>query len=281
MTIDEGKGPGLVSVDWLQKHLFDPQVIVFDCRYDLLAPGSARADYESGHIPGAYYLDLEVDLAGPLGDHGGRHPLPTAELFAQCMAHKGVTANTYCVAYDIDGVGSARLWWLLRYFGHDQALVLDGGLRAWQRSGGLVTAEPTPPRQGNFEARPGHLPIVDGTLLTTTNGHYLMDSRSAPRYRGEVEPIDHVAGHIPGAKNYDYQLVFDEPARYRPASHLANHFGEIASQAKPIVYCGSGVSACVNLFALNLIGVEAALYPGSWSDWISYRDNPIAIGPNP
>lgn len=267
----------LIEPNWLLDHLSDADIVIFDCRYNLRNPSQARVDYNSGHIPGALYLDMESDLAGPVTHHGGRHPIPSATAFAETMTRYGVTESTYCVGYDVDGVGAARLWWLLRYFGHRKALVLNGGYHSWLKNDYPISHDAPQPKPGIFQAHPGHMPTIHFASINSRH-HYVMDSRAEERYRGDIEPIDKVAGHIPGAAHYDYQKVFDAPGHYRSKEDLINHFAKIPAQRPPVLYCGSGVSACVNVFALQLIGVTAILYPGSWSDWISYPENAIMAG---
>lgn len=269
---------GLVQVDWLKTHLTDQSVVIFDCRYNLQEPSKALQAYREGHIPGAYRLDMERDLAGPVGAHGGRHPLPTPESFSARLRECGVTETTYCVAYDEDGSGAARLWWLLRYFGHERVGILNGGIAAWQANGLTLSTEVPPEGSGTFVAHPHSLPTVSAHDLANPHQWFLMDSRNAARYRGEKEPIDRKSGHIPGARPFDYQEVFQSPARYHDSAFLARHFADVPGDQKIVTYCGSGVTACVNLFALYQIGIDATLYPGSWSDWISYPNHPIATG---
>ncbi len=268
----------LIDSDWLNVHLTDPEIVIFDCRYNLQDPSQASQAYHAGHIPGAYRLDMETDLAGPVGIHGGRHPLPKSEVFSARLRECGVTDQSLCVAYDEDGSGAARLWWLLRYFGHDRVALLNGGITEWKIKALPVSKETPNPRAGTFVARPHSLPTVSMHDLAGPHRFYLMDSRNAVRYRGEKEPLDIKAGHIPGARPFDYQKVFQAPARYHPADFLTEHFADVPRDGKVVVYCGSGVTACVNLFALSQVGIEGTLYPGSWSDWISYQGNPVATG---
>ncbi len=269
---------GLIEVEWLKSHLNDPEVIVFDCRYNLQDPNKAVNAYRAGHIPGSYRLDMETDLAGPVTVHGGRHPLPNPELFSARLRECGVTEDSYCVAYDDDGSGAARLWWLLQYFGHHRVGILNGGIASWTADNLPLSADIPPTRQGTFIAHPHSMPTVSAEELKGPHDWFLMDSRSAARFRGEQEPIDAKAGHIPGARPFNYQEVFEAPAKYLPMATLQQHFANVPRDSSVAVYCGSGVTACVNLFALSQIGIKGFLYPGSWSDWISYPDNPIAIG---
>lgn len=269
---------GLVDADALAVRLAEPQLVIFDCRYSLHDPQKAATDYQSGHIPGAYKLDMEADLASEVNAHGGRHPIPSPDTFSKRLRECGVNQDSYCVAYDEDGSGAARLWWLLRYFGHERVGILNGGIVDWNARSLPLSVDIPPQRNGNFVARPGSMPTIGVGDLSQVQKYFLMDSRNAVRYRGEQEPIDVKAGHIPGARSFNYQEVFEKPARYLPAESLKRHFAAVRRDQEVVVYCGSGVTACVNLFALSQIGIQGLLYPGSWSDWITYHNNPIAIG---
>jgi thiosulfate/3-mercaptopyruvate sulfurtransferase len=257
----------------------DPgRVTLLDVRWQL-AEGAQPDLYASGHIPGAVFVDLDRDLASPPGPRG-RHPLPAAEDFAAAMRAAGVSGGTRVVAYDdANGLAAARAWWLLRYFGHDAVAVLDGGLTAWIAAGGeLVGGDETPEHQGTFRARPGAMPILDaeaaGRLATAG---VLLDARAPERYRGESEPLDRVAGHIPGARNWPMARTLDENGRLRPRSELAEAVADL-SGAEVGAYCGSGITAAHTVLALELAGIEAALYPGSWSEWVADPDRPVATG---
>lgn len=248
--------------------------IVVDCRYALADPGAGREEYAAGHIPGAYYLDLVEDLSGPVGRHGGRHPLPAPEAFAATLAELGIHRGSEVVAYDDSRFAfAARLWWMMRSLGYRPPRLLDGGYGAWLAAGG--EAETVVPR-----AHPCETPDVghwtgccdfDGVREAQAGGALLVDSREPRRYEGLEEPIDPVAGHIPGAINRPWQGVTDDRGAARDETGLRAHWGDALSARAPVVYCGSGVTACVNLFSLALLGREdARLYPGSWSDWCSH-----------
>ncbi|WP_151082545.1 sulfurtransferase [Nocardioides cynanchi] len=244
------------------------------------APGRER--YDAGHLPGATYVDLDDDLADPPGADG-RHPLPTPERFVAAMQRAGVCQDSTVVVYD-DGpaTAAARLWWLLRDYGHDDVLVLDGGLRAWSDAGRPVSTTPTASGPGDWTGRPGQLPTVgaDGAAGLARDGG-LIDVRAAVRFRGEQEPLDPVAGHIPGAVNAPLTDLTDELGRFLPSSALAAHFEalSVSGSARVAAYCGSGVTACQTLLALRLAGLEdGALYPGSWSGWITDPSRPVALG---
>lgn len=290
-----------------------PAIVIVDCRFSLMQPHLGRQQYEAGHLPGAYYLDLNQDLSSPVGRHGGRHPLPDPTVLADKLTAMGVTSETWVVAYDDSRFAfAARLWWLLRYLGHDRVAVLNGGWSAWQAAGLPTTTDLPLPRQGNFLPQPNLSAIVDihriRAGLPPIEGHQpsqaetvppslLIDSREAVRYRGESEPIDPVAGHIPGAINAPWQEVTDEQGFVRSLDWQRDRWHTLLgdgteipeSSARPeisenleispeiIVYCGSGVTACVNLLSLHQVGIPAKLYPGSWSDWCSYLIEPVEI----
>lgn len=270
----------VISAVWLHEHLNDPQVVVVDCRFALMQPELGEQQYQTSHIPGAYYLDLDRDLSSPVGQHGGRHPLPDPEAFAAKVRAIGVNSEgssgpTLVVAYDDSRLAFAsRLWWLLRYFGHLNVAVLDGGFSAWQAAGYPVTAEIPAPQTGNFTPQPHPEQVVDINVVKARKDlpHVvLIDSREGDRYRGEREPIDPVAGHIPGAVNYPWQEVTNEQGFLKPTAEQRDRWSQVASADEILVYCGSGVSACVNLLSLELAGLnQGKLYAGSWSDWCSY-----------
>ncbi|CAL9543601.1 Putative thiosulfate sulfurtransferase SseB [Streptomyces sp. enrichment culture] len=271
---------------------------LLDVRWDLAGP-SRRPDYEAAHLPGAVYVDLETELAGPVGEGTGRHPLPDPEVFGAAMRRAGVRQGHPVVVYDGGrGWAAARAWWLLRWAGHEDVRVLDGGLAAWE---GPLTGEVPQPPEGDFTPRPGALPVLDadGAAALARTG-VLLDARSGERYRGEVEPIDRVAGHIPGAVSAPTTENTVEntaagvsgnagnaagrpPGAFRPAAELAARFAGLGIDADTEVgvYCGSGVSAAHEVLALAIAGIDAALYPGSWSQWSADPSRPVATGPEP
>jgi len=277
-----------VSVAWLSEHLDDPGVAIADCRFSLMQPELGQQQYQVGHIPGAYYLDLNQDLSSPVGLHGGRHPLPdvaslTTKLEALGVKSKSLDHPTLVVAYDDSRQAfAARLWWLLRYLGHDRVAVLDGGWSAWQAAGYPVTESVPPTKVGRFSAKPRLDWVVDRVQVAAQKalpGVALVDARERDRYRGEREPIDPVAGHIPGAVNYPWQDLTDARGFLRPEVEQRQRWASLEQAAEIIVYCGSGVTACVNLLSLDLAGIRTGkLYAGSWSDWCSYPENPIGKG---
>ena len=263
-------GP-LVDVDWLRAELGQPGLRVVDCRWRLGRPGAGREAYLAGHVPRAAFLDLDTDLADPPGERG-RHPLPDPARFAAAARAAGVSAGSRVVAYDEAGEGgAARLWWLLRHFGHDDVAVLDGGLTAWREEGGeLVPGEEHPPA-GDFTARPRDDDAAEADEIEA-GGLTLIDARAAERYDGRVEPVDPVAGHIAGAAN----VPFGELAlggRYLPPAELRERLEQAGAteEGEFVAYCGSGVSACTLVLAAELAGLRARLYPGSWSEWCRYH----------
>ncbi|GAA2341565.1 sulfurtransferase [Streptomyces cuspidosporus] len=256
--------------------------LLLDVRYQLGGP-PGRPAYEAGHLPGAVYVDLESELAAPPGP-AGRHPLPELSVFAAAMRRAGVRGDRRVVAYDGgQGWAAARAWWLLRWAGHPSVRVLDGGLAAWTEAGGPLTTEATALPEGDFEPRPGALPLLDadGAAALARRG-LLLDARAAERYRGEVEPIDPVAGHIPGAVSAPTTENVAPGGLLLPAEQLAERFAGLGAtaDAEVGVYCGSGVSAAHQVLALAVAGIPAALYVGSWSEWTADPARPVATGPD-
>ncbi|MEV7084368.1 sulfurtransferase [Streptomyces sp. NPDC093085] len=253
--------------------------VLLDIRYTLGGP-NGRPAYEAGHLPGAVYVDLDAELAGPPGAEG-RHPLPDVAVFGAAMRRAGVRADTPVVTYD-GGLGwaAARAWWLLRWAGHPDVRVLDGGLAGWE---GPLSTELPVPAEGDFRPVPGGLPVLDadGAAALARDG-VLLDARAGERYRGEVEPIDPVGGHIPGALSAPTAENMAENGTFRPAAELKERFMALGATGADVgVYCGSGVSAAQQVLALELAGVTAALYPGSWSAWTADPARPVATGPDP
>jgi thiosulfate/3-mercaptopyruvate sulfurtransferase len=260
----------------------DAPPVLLDTRWRLGGPPGA-ASYLASHLPGAVFIDMDRDLAGPPGA-GGRHPLPDTAAFQAALRRAGVSAGRPVVAYDDgDSVAAARAWWTLRFFGHRQVRVLDGGFSAWTAAGLPVTADVPDAPAGGFTAMPGRMPAVDadGAAVLGRSG-VLLDSRSAERYRGEADPVDPVAGHIPGALSAPVTGSIAAAGRFRQPAELAERFAALGATAGRAVgtYCGSGVTAAHEVLALALAGVPAALYVGSWSDWITDPGRPVATGPD-
>ncbi|HEY9596116.1 MAG TPA: sulfurtransferase [Cyanophyceae cyanobacterium] len=269
--------PFVVSAQYLSEHLDDPHVAIADCRFSLAEPELGYQHYQHSHIPNAHYWNLNQDLSSPVARHGGRHPLPDTSQLAEKLAARGINfQETLVVAYDDSRFAfAARFWWLLRYLGHDRVALLDGGWGAWQSQGYPVTnAIPTIPQPGTFEPqlRSDWVVDIDGVKARKEQPDVvLVDSRESDRYAGLREPIDPVAGHIPGAVNYPWQEVTNAQGYLRPIAEQQQHWADVAQAQDVLVYCGSGVTACVNLFSLELSGIHTGkLYAGSWSDWCSY-----------
>ncbi len=251
--------------------------VLFDCRFSLADPAEGRRLYGLGHIPGAHYLDLNRDLAGPVREHGGRHPLPDPARFAATLARFGVGRDTAVVAYDDSRLAfAARLWWLMRSLGYQVPALLNGGYQGFLQAGGkpegIVPASRAVavPAVGAFHGCCG----IDGVRAAQAGSAVLIDSREPRRYAGLEEPIDPVAGHIPGAINRPWQGVTDSTGRVLNSAAQRAHWGNALDAEELVVYCGSGVTACVNLFSLALLGREdATLYAGSWSDWCSWGES--------
>lgn len=271
-----------ISITDLRARLDDPALRLVDVRFVLGRPDAGREAHAAGHLPGAVYLDLERDLSGPVGVHGGRHPLPAPADLAAVLGAAGIGTRSHVVAYDAgDAMVAGRLWWLLRWLGHDAVQVLDGGFAAWVAAGGPVTQDPVRPPTTTFEPRLRPEMLVDRADVLARLGdprRVLVDARAPERYRGEVEPLDPRAGHVPGAVNLPFAGNL-EGGGFRSPEVLRARFAALADADEVVVYCGSGVSAAHDLMALEAIGVRGAkLYPGSWSDWVSYPDAPVALG---
>jgi thiosulfate/3-mercaptopyruvate sulfurtransferase len=276
-------GSPLVSADRLAAELASSAPpVVLDCRWQL-AGGADRPAYDWGHLPGAVFVDLDRDLSAAPGP-GGRHPLPDPAAFQAAMRRCGVDDDRPVVAYDQgDAGGAARAWWLLGFFGHPDARVLDGGLPAWVSSGRPLDGAPPSPLPGGFTARPGHRWVLDaaGAARVAATG-VLLDARVPARYAGREEPVDPVAGHIPGARNAPMGELL-RGGHLEPADELKHRLEALGTrQGVPVgAYCGSGVVASQLVLALEVAGIPAALYPGSWSEWVADPARPVAAGDDP
>jgi len=276
----------LISAEALATLLDEPRLRIFDCRFDLARPAAGREHYDEDHLPRAAYADLNRDLSAPVTARSGRHPLPPPGVVEARLRAWGVNSDSRVVAYD-DGNGmyAARLWWMLRWLGHEDVAVLDGGMRRWRELGlPLVRAVPET-TTGNFVARLRAARAVDATTVLQATGDAtvrILDARAPERYRGEVEPIDAVAGHVPGARNHAFALSLGADGRFLPPEDLRSRLlasldGVTADRA--IAMCGSGVTACHLLLALEHAGLGGArLYPGSWSEWSSDPARPVRTG---
>ncbi|HGL4260347.1 sulfurtransferase [Burkholderia dolosa] len=264
-------------------------VAVFDCRFDLADPAAGEAAYAAGHIRGAQYLHLDRDLSGRKTGTNGRHPLPTRDAFAMLLASRGVRQGQQVVAYDAQGGAyAARLWWLMRWLGHDSVAVLDGGLQAWEAAGQPLTTDVPQPAAGDFRASAPLVSTVDAaTVLANVKSptRVVIDARAPDRYRGENETIDPVGGHIPGARNRFFKDNLAADGRFKTGHELRETFTALLAGTEPnrvILQCGSGVTACHNALALEIAGLHgASLYPGSWSEWSADPSRPVATGPTP
>ncbi|XGB38654.1 MAG: sulfurtransferase [Cyanobacteria bacterium LVE1205-1] len=276
----------IVSVTWLAAAIApttpSKSVVVIDCRFSLIDPSQGKRLYTDGHIPGAYHLDLSQDLSGPVEHHGGRHPLPDVNQLTNTLRQLGVDGSqTWVVAYDDSRFAFAsRLWWLMRYLGHDRVVVLDGGFSAWREAGYPISTTSPPLQEGQFLPRLQSHQVVDIEVVAqhqTFTTVALVDSREKDRYRGEREPIDPIAGHIPGAMNLPWTDITTPNGFIQPIAFHQKRWQPLQNKTDIIVYCGSGVTACVNLLSLEVAGLfQGKLYPGSWSDWCSYPERPIA-----
>lgn len=279
-------GP-LITVADLAAHLADPTVRVVDCRWVLGQPGVGRERYAAGHIPGARFLDVDGDLADPPGTGPGRHPLPDPGAFLDRLEAAGIGADHLVVAYDdVGGWVAARLWWMLDDLGHPAVRVLDGGFPAWVAAGHPVSTEvPAWPRASLAGLRRGWGRVIDRAGVADGLGSIvLLDARGGPRYRGEVEPIDAVPGHIPTARHAPTDANLGPGGAFLPAADLAKRYetlGAADGEVEVVVSCGSGVSACHDALAMRVAGLAPPLlYPGSYSDW-TRAGMPVAVGPEP
>ncbi len=277
----------LVEASRLREHLDDPAWVVFDCRHDLADHGRGGRLYAESHVPGAHFAPVETVLSGPKTGRNGRHPLPDADAFAEFLSRHGVVPATRIVAYDdVGGQYAARLWWLARWIGLRHAAVLDGGLPKWIAEGNPVTTEVRPARRGGVIARPdpGMLATA-GEVSAGIAGERILvlDARAPERFRGETEPIDPVAGHIPSARNRFFKDNLNADLTLRPAAELRGEFSAVLGPrpATEVVHqCGSGIAACANLLAMEHAGLTGSrLYVGSWSEWIADPARGVARGP--
>ena len=280
----------LITVDQLATSLNSELIKIFDCRFSLADTEAGRNAYGEGHIPGAIYAHLDDDLSGEIiVGKTGRHPLPSIASITATFSKWGIDEKVQVVAYDDKGgMIASRLWWMLKWLGHNAVAVLDGGWQAWENSGHPVSTDTPSPQAKNF--RPAHqaemiLPLQDIVKKSASGESLIIDARAAERYRGEVEPIDPVAGHIPAAVSAPFSMNLDENGYFLPADQLKARFqaflGELPAE-QAVCYCGSGVSGCHNLLAAAHAGITGIkLYPGSWSEWITDPQRPIATGHYP
>lgn len=277
----------LIDPSTLATKLADAAWVVIDCRFDLADPAKGESQYLEGHIPGARYAHLDRHLSGPKTGTNGRHPLPDPDTIARTFSALGISSGQQVIAYDADsGMYAARLWWMLRWMGHDAVAVLDGGLARWQREGHAVRGGAEPSTAGHFTGapRPGWRVTVDDVMKDLGSPlRLLVDSRTPERYRGINETLDPVGGHIPGAANYFFQQNLTAEKTFKSPDDLKTQWSAIIKGRDPqdvVVYCGSGVTACHNLLALEHAGIHGArIYPGSWSEWSADPSRPKATEP--
>jgi thiosulfate/3-mercaptopyruvate sulfurtransferase len=281
----------LVTVQDLQQHLFDHDWCVIDCRHDLMDHAAGWRAYQAGHIPGAVFASAEEDLSGPRTGTNGRHPLPDRDALVAIFREWGINNDTQIVAYDAHGGSfAARLWWLARWLGHSKVALLDGGWPAWLAATNWSSIKPADRPQGSLEARESLVRVVDAAQVLAVRSDpnlLLIDARAPERYRGEQEPLDPVAGHIPGAVNRFWQADLTSPAesKFKSPRELRAEFDALRNGRAPtqvVAYCGSGVTACHLLLAMEIAGLPGgAVYAGSWSEWVADPSRPVATGPTP
>ena len=277
----------IVSKQWVLARMYETDVVIVDCRFDMTSPEAGHASYNESHVPGAVYLDLEQDLSAPVDTHGGRHPLPDPSELAAKFSRAGISNQSRVIAYDDQGgMIAARLWWLLRWLGHDDVFVMDEGFTAWKDGGYPVTDNQRVIVPATFTVNIQSNMLADVHEVRDSienNQVILVDSRESKRYLGIEEPIHKRAGHIPGAINRFWKNLKDKRGFWKSEPEIRAELApvtEAMDQGKVVImYCGSGVSATPNVLALHLLGYkQAKLYAGSWSDWISYEHNPVATG---
>lgn len=277
----------LISTEQLASHLGDPSWAILDCRYDLNHEHWGEEQYRTAHVPGAVYVSLGHDLAGPKDGRNGRHPLPAHDAIVATFGRLGIAPGVQVIAYDQDaGMYASRLWWMLRYMGHDAVAVLDGGFSTWTREGRPTRDGVEPRAAATFVGKPRPEMRLSANQVWAGLGDpsvVLVDARGPSRFEGKEEPLDRVAGHIPGARNHYYQWNMGPDGRLLPADALREKFTQLFGDTPPskvTMYCGSGVSACHNLLALERAGLTGVrLFPGSWSEWSSDPDKPVETGP--
>jgi len=278
----------LISAAELQQHINNPTFVILDCRAELTDPNAGAVAFAAGHIPGAQHADSDRDLSdkspGPNGEFRGRHPLPTVDHFIETLRGWGVYPNSQVIAYDAHGgMFAARVWWMLRWVGHKSVAVLDGGLPAWEALGGELTQAVINRPRGSITPQASLVSSVsvDDVLANlSARARVVLDARAADRFRGENETIDPVAGRIPGARNRWFKDNLQADGKFKSPDLLrAEYSALIKSPESTIMQCGSGISACHNLLAMDIAGLPGAmLYPGSWSEWSADPSRPVAVG---
>jgi thiosulfate/3-mercaptopyruvate sulfurtransferase len=275
----------LISTDDLARHLDDSAFVIVDGRHNLSDVDAGERAYRAAHIPGATFLHLDRDLSGPKTGRNGRHPLPDVAALAATFGRAGIDETKQVVAYDQNsGMWASRLWWLLRWLGHDAVAVLDGGLDKWTAEWRPQTSELPAPRSATFvPMQPGPAASADEIVRHLNDGSlFILDARAPERYRGDLEPLDPVAGHIPGAHNRPYGENLTPQGNFKPAGLLRSEFEAQLGDTSPstvVHHCGSGVTACHNVLAMSVAALPGSrLYPGSWSEWIADPARPVVRG---
>lgn len=272
----------LVSAKWLKDNIDDENIVIIDCRFNLMDKEYGKKAYEKGHIKGAKRVDIETQLSSVVKEHGGRHPLPSIEELKNTFENIGISNDSIVISYDEgDLSGASRLWWILKYLGHDKVYVLDGGLEVFKDLGGEISTEDEKYTKGNLNINLQENMKVDMEYVRERledKNVVIVDSREYKRYIGEFEPVDKKAGHIPGAVNYFWMDILekdDDKVFLKSEEELEKQFSELMDFNEVIVYCGSGITACPNSLALSEVGIKHKLYLGSFSDWISYDENRV------
>ena len=275
----------LISTGDLARHLDDPAFVVVDCRHNLSDVDAGERLYRAAHIPGARFMHMDRELSGAKTGRNGRHPLPDVASFMTTLGRAGIDRSKQVIAYDQNsGMWASRLWWLLRWLGHDAVAVLDGGLDKWIAEGRPQTSEPPAPQPTTFAAAPLGAAASAGEIVSHLNDGsiFVLDARAPERYRGDLEPLDPIAGHIPGAHNRPYGENLTPQGVFKPAALLRSEFEALLGTTSPsavVHHCGSGVTACHNVLAMAVAGLAGSrLYPGSWSEWIADPARPVARG---
>lgn len=274
----------LVTARWLKANIDNENLVIVDCRFNLMDKEYGKRSYEECHIKGAVRVDIETDLSSAAKEHGGRHPLPSVEELKCTFEHIGISNDSIVVAYD-DGdlAGPSRLWWILKYLGHEKVYVLKGGINEFKSIDGEVTLEKTNYKKGHFNINVNESMRVDMNYVKERlhkDNIAIIDSRETPRYNGESEPVDKKCGHIPSALNYFWMEIFNKDGNnleLKSEKELKEHFNKLNNYDEVIVYCGSGITACPNSLALSEAGINHKVYTGSFSDWISYDDNEVEV----
>ena len=272
----------IVNANWLKENVNNEKLVIVDCRFDLMDKNYGKNSYEKSHIENAVRVDIETQLSAPVTTHGGRHPLPSIEDLKSTFENIGISNDSIVVAYDEgDLSGPARLWWILKYLGHKEVYVLDGGIDSFKEAGGKVTTKETTVKKGNFEVHLNEDMRVDMEYVKSrlhNKDIAIVDCRDHRRYIGEFEPVDKRAGHIPSALNYFWMDILnknDDKLTIKSDEDLKKHFKELNNYDEVIIYCGSGITASPVSLALNEANIPHKLYAGSFSDWISYDDNEV------